>query len=186
DGAPVEGEADGDDDVPGRVIDDDGGRFDGRPVPGSIGEVVPNGCGVRNGDGVPLGDCGPTVEGDDDGGRVCGVVTPVWASAGAAVTARITSAAASASRPQAFFITVLLRGPDGARTVPGTRRRDVGITASGASNASAGRGGTRRPLGCTARAGSAGRSDRRRRGRRSWRRGSPWPARPSRTWASSR
>src|SRR5207245_8153339 len=131
DGAPVEGEADGDDDVPGRVVDDDGGRFDGRPVPGSIGEVVPNGCGVRNGDGVPLGDCGPTVEGDDDGGRVCGVVTPVWASAGAAVTARITSAAASASRPKAFFIAVLLRGSDGARTVPGTRRRDVGITASG-------------------------------------------------------
>ena len=40
DGAPVEGEADGDD-VPGRVVDDDGGKFVGRPVPGSMGEVVP-------------------------------------------------------------------------------------------------------------------------------------------------
>jgi len=63
------------------------------------------GAGVIGGrapDGVPLGDCGPTVEGDDDGGRVCGVVTPVWASAGAAVTARITSSAtpSRSSRPR--------------------------------------------------------------------------------------
>jgi hypothetical protein len=97
DGVPVDGEAEGEvDDVPERVLDD-GGRFDGSPVPGSMGEVVPNGCGVRNGEGVPLGDCGPTVEGDDEGGSVCGVVVPVWASAGAVATATITSASITRS-----------------------------------------------------------------------------------------
>ena len=55
----------------------DDGRFVGKPVVGSIGDVVPNGWGVKNGDGVPLGDCGVTVVGDDEGGNVCGVVVPV-------------------------------------------------------------------------------------------------------------
>jgi hypothetical protein len=72
--------------VPGRV------RLVGSPVVGSTGDVVPNGCGVTNGDGAPVGDCAGSVEGEDDGGTVCGVVLPVWASAGAAARATITSA----------------------------------------------------------------------------------------------
>ena len=44
----------------------------GSPVAGLIGDVVPNGCELRVGDGVPLGDCGATVDGDPDGGSVDG------------------------------------------------------------------------------------------------------------------
>jgi len=88
---PVDGEADGRlGDAPGEVPGRD--RFVGRPVVGSIGDVVPKGCGTPNGDGVPVGDGEGSVEGEDDGGCTCGVVVPVWASAGAAASARITSA----------------------------------------------------------------------------------------------
>jgi hypothetical protein len=80
-------------DVPGDVAVVPGrDRFVGSPVIGSIGDVVPNGCGVRNGDGVPVGDCDGSVFGDEDGGRVWGVVAPVWASAGAAASATRASA----------------------------------------------------------------------------------------------
>jgi hypothetical protein len=90
----VDGEADGrPGDAPGEVPSDDPGRerLVGRPVVGSTGEVVPNGCVDRKGDGVPVGDCDGSVEGEDDGGCTCGVVVPVCASAGAAASARITS-----------------------------------------------------------------------------------------------
>jgi hypothetical protein len=85
-GSVVDGElpSDGDGEAEGGVVDpspdpelDDGGRLVGNPVEGLTGDVVPNGCGVRNGESVPLGDCGATVDGDDDGGSVCGVVVPV-------------------------------------------------------------------------------------------------------------
>jgi len=69
-----EGDVEG---VPRPVPRLDDGRFVGKPVVGSIDDVVPNGWGVKNGDGVPLGDCGVTVVGDDEGGSVCGVVVPV-------------------------------------------------------------------------------------------------------------
>ncbi|PYM17792.1 MAG: hypothetical protein DMD78_29180 [Candidatus Rokuibacteriota bacterium] len=74
DGPPSVGNPEGDVE---RVPRLDDGRFVGKPVVGSIGDVVPNGWGVKNGDGVPLGDCGVTVVGDDEGGNVCGVVVPV-------------------------------------------------------------------------------------------------------------
>jgi hypothetical protein len=86
DGALEDGEAEVPGVVPGRA------RLVGSPVVGSTGEVVPNGCGVTNGDSAPVGDCEGSVEGADEGGAVCGVVPPVWASTGAAVTASITSA----------------------------------------------------------------------------------------------
>ena len=73
---------------------DDGGRLVGSPVDGSIGDVVPNGCGVAKDDGVPLDDCGPTVDGDVDGGRTGVRVAPVWASAGAAASTTTVSASA--------------------------------------------------------------------------------------------
>ena len=67
-------------------------RFVGKPVVGLIGDVVPNGCGVTKGDGVPVGDCDGNVDGADVGGCVSGVVTPVWASAGTAASATMTRA----------------------------------------------------------------------------------------------
>ena len=79
--------------VPGvKLVVPGAARFVGRPVLGSIGDVVPNGCGVTNGDGVPVGDCDGTVDGADVGGCVSGVVTPVWASAGPAASATMTRA----------------------------------------------------------------------------------------------
>lgn len=80
---PVDGEADGrlgDAPIedPGDVVVVPGrARFVGSPVVGSMGDVVPNGCGVTNGDGVPVGDCDGSVLGAADGGLVCGVVVPV-------------------------------------------------------------------------------------------------------------
>ena len=67
-------------------------RFVGKPVVGLIGDVVPNGCGATNGDGVPVGDCDGSVDGAEAGGCVSGVVMPVWASAGAAASATMMRA----------------------------------------------------------------------------------------------
>jgi hypothetical protein len=63
----MDGEADG---SLGEAPGDDPGceRFVGSPVVGSTGDVVPNGCVDRKGDGVPVGDCDGSVVGLDDGG----------------------------------------------------------------------------------------------------------------------
>jgi hypothetical protein len=80
-------------DVPGVVVVAPGDvRLVGKPVVGSIGDVVPNGCGATKGDGVPVGDCDGSVDGADAGGCVSGVVIPVWASAGTAASATTTRA----------------------------------------------------------------------------------------------
>jgi hypothetical protein len=123
DGDVVDGDADGNvlwGLMPGSLV--------GNPVLGFTGDV-PNGGGVTEVDGVPAGDCGASVDGDEDAGGVgCGTA-PVWASTRLAVASTATSA-----RTIRIISVIALpprRPMNAARTVPGSRRWRVGITAGG-------------------------------------------------------